>query len=353
MQTALTNGAPRASALKTPSSLLKAAGEGDIRYPFALVRQLLAELVGGGMQVEAGHTPLLHHAPGAHAGAAGSAVYRQQVDFGSRAPLDGHGQLAQAVSAGFQGDALEADIPQPLDLVIEVLFSDKAEPAVPFELLDGAFLEGCLVDRVGGVGRNDIAAFLELQRPLQAVDLDFAADTLGALPPFQLDGFQAVLLMDIFGHAQSGILDVHLDQDFTVALVIAAVGLDAAVHIRGRGDLALVIALQLGVDAADIFAADQSHAADSRPDGEVLPVFAGYLGGAQGAGKNGHLHFDLDIPAVFRLGVYRWESGRIRVAFDPLGQPSGSQGIPLDIEVRVIDRVVFIAAGGNFAEGPG
>ena len=125
----------------------EAAGKSDVRHPLALVGQLLAELVGGGMEVKAGHAPLLHHAPGAHAGAAGGAVDGQQVDFGPGAPLDGHGQLAQAVSAGLEGDALEAEVAQALDLFVEAFLIDKAEPAVPLELLDGAVLESRLVDR--------------------------------------------------------------------------------------------------------------------------------------------------------------------------------------------------------------
>ena len=115
---------------------------------------------------------------------------------------------------------------------VEALLVDEAEPAVALELLDGAVLEGGLVDRVGRVGGDEVAALLQFQGPLEAVDLDLAADALGALAPLQLDGLEAVLLADVLGHAEAGVLDVHLDEDLAVALVVAPVDLDAAVHVR-------------------------------------------------------------------------------------------------------------------------
>src|SRR4030042_1873862 len=249
----------------------ESAGESDIRHPLAFIREHLAELIGGGVEVKAGHTPLLHHAPGTHAGAAGRAVDGKEVDFSTGAPLDSHGKLAQAVSAGFQGDALEADIAQALDLGVELLFTNKAESTVPLELLDGAVFESRLVNGVGGVRGNDKAAFLELDGPLQNIDLDFTADTLGALSPFKLDGVQLVFLVNIFRNAQTRILDVHLEEDFAVALVVAPVGLEAAVHIRGGNHFTVLIPHQLGVNTAGVFAADTRYTADSRAHGNVLP----------------------------------------------------------------------------------
>ncbi len=92
----------------------------------------------------AGHAPLLHHPPGAHAGAAGGAVDGQQVDLGLAAPLERHGQLAQPVGTGLQRDPLEAQLAQPLALGQEALLVDEAQPAVPLELLDRPVLEGRL-----------------------------------------------------------------------------------------------------------------------------------------------------------------------------------------------------------------
>ncbi len=168
MQTALTNGAPRARALKMSSSLLKPPAKAMSGTRSPLAARLGRELGRGRMQVEAGHAPFLHHAPRAHAGAAGSAVDGQQVDLGLATPLDGHGQLAQAVRAGLQGDPLEAEVAQPLALGEEALFVDEAEPAVALEFLDRAVFEGGLSDGIGRIGRDDVAALLQFQRPFEA-----------------------------------------------------------------------------------------------------------------------------------------------------------------------------------------
>ena len=224
---------------------------------------------------------------------------------------------------------------------------------MPFELFDGSVFESRLVYRIGRVRGDDITAFLQFQRPLQAIYLDFAADALGSLPPFQFDCLQAMLLVDVFGHAQPCVLDVHLHQDFTVALVISAIGLDTAVHIGGFDDVAPGVSLQSRVYTADVFAADQRHAADSRADRKMLPVFTSYLGGAQSPGEYGCLHFNLDVPPVLRLGIDRRKRSCIRIAFNSLGHASGPEGVAMDIQVRVVDWIVFIATGGDVTERSG
>src|SRR4030042_7089498 len=82
----------------------------------------------------------------------------------------------------------------------------------------------------------------------------------------------------------------------------------------------------------------------------MLPVLAGNFRGTQCPGEYGHHHFNFLIPAVLGLGVYRRENGGIRVAFDALGQSLGSQRIPLDIKVRVVNRIVLVSPGGDVSE---
>ncbi|MPN41379.1 hypothetical protein SDC9_188925 [bioreactor metagenome] len=79
------------------------------------------------------------------------------------------------------------------------------------EFLDGPIFEGLLVHGIGRVGGYDIPSFLKLKGTLQRGHLDFAPDALGPLAPFELDGFDVVLVDDVFGHAEAGILHVHLD----------------------------------------------------------------------------------------------------------------------------------------------
>ena len=141
------------------------AGKGDVRHQGPLGGQSQAELVGHGMQVDGRHAPLGHHAPGAHAGPAGGAVDGQQVDLGIRGPADGHGQLAHGVGPGFEGDALGAELADPVDFLHEIVLVEKPDPRVALELLDRPVLEGLLVVGVGGVRGDDVAPFLQLQGP--------------------------------------------------------------------------------------------------------------------------------------------------------------------------------------------
>jgi len=83
-----------------------------------------------------------------------------------------------------------------------------------------------------------------------------AGDALGALPPLELDRVQAVLVEHILGHAEARVLDVHLHEDLAVALMVALVRLDPAVHFRRALDLAVLVEHQLRVDAAGVLAAD-------------------------------------------------------------------------------------------------
>ena len=331
----------------------EAAGEGEIGHALALGHELVGELHGGRVEVDAGHAPLFHHPPGAHAGPAGGAVDGQQVDLGLAPPLQGHGQLAESVGPRFERDPLEAELAEPIALGQEARFVDEAEAAVALELLDGAVVVAGLDDGVGRIGGDDVSASLELQGPLDRVDLDLPADALGALAPLELDGVEAVLAADVLGDAEPGILDVHLDEDLAQAAMIPLVGLDAAVHVGGRGDLALGIELQLGVDPADVLAADGGDARDCRSDGEVLPVLSGDLGGAQRAGEDGGRHPDLAVPTVLGLDAHCGEGAGIGVGLRAFGQPAPAQGVTLDIEVRVVDGVVLVAAGGDVAERAG
>src|SRR4030042_913582 len=82
----------------------------------------------------------------------------------------------------------------------------------------------------------------------------------------------------------------------------------------------------------------------------MLPVLAGNFRGTQCPGEYGHHHFNFLIPAVLGLGVYRRENSGIRVALNTLRQSLGSQRIPLDIKVRVVNRIVFVSPGGDVSE---
>jgi len=61
------------------------------------------------------------------------------------------------------------------------------------EFLEGPALEGLDDMRVGGVGKHDVAAFVQELRLGEVADLDLAADVLGTLAPLELDDLDAEL----------------------------------------------------------------------------------------------------------------------------------------------------------------
>lgn len=72
---------------------------------------------------------------------------------------------------------------QTLDLPGKALRIYESQPRMAFELVHGAILEGPLHGLVGGIWGDEVATALEIERSLQAVHLDLAADAFGSLPP--------------------------------------------------------------------------------------------------------------------------------------------------------------------------
>src|SRR4030042_1812599 len=180
------------------------------------------------------------------------------------------------------------------------------------KLLDLPFLEGLLHLRDCGIRGDDIPPLFELEGPFELPDLDLTADALGTLPPLELYSIELMLVQDVFRHAKACILHIHLHEDLTIPLLEPPVGLDAAIHLGRALDLPIVVELQLGVDAADVFATHEGDPRDGGPDGEVLPVLLGDEGGAQGTGEDGYAHPDLFIPSIRRLGINSRKNSRIR-----------------------------------------
>ena len=217
------------------------------------------------------------------------------------------------------------------------------------EFFDGTCFKGLLVDLKGRIRRHDVAPSLEFECPVKRADLDFTADGLGSLAPFEFNGLDAVFFQYIFRHSQACVFHIHLDQHLPKTLMVSFVGLDPAIHFRGFLDHVVAVQLEIGVDAADIFTAHDSDAGDRAADGKGIPVFAGDFRGAQCPGKNRQFHLDFLVPAVGRFRVHLGEDGRIgRTVNHP--ESSGSHGIPLDIQMRVVHRIVLVRSGGDIPE---
>ncbi len=255
----------------------KSPCECQVRNSLTLVSQNLAEFVSHGVNVDTGHAPLFHHTPGRHARASGCPVNGKQVYFRLGSPFDGHGQFAQRISTGLEGNALEAKLSEAIDLGVEVSFVDESQSTMALEFLDGATGERFLLSRRRGVRSYNVATSLEFLRPFQTVNFNLAADAFGPLTPLELYVVQAVLVNDVLGHTEPGILNIHLHKHFAVTLMVATILLNTPVHIRRTGYLAVFVELQSRVDTTDVLAADEGDTANSRAHGKVLPVGAGYL----------------------------------------------------------------------------
>ena len=293
--------------------------------------------------------PLVHHPPGAHARAAAGAVDGQQVELGLGGVLDRPGQVGRPVGAGLEEDALGPGLAQLLDPLHERLLLDHAQAGVALELLEAALLEGR--DDVGvlGVGQDDVALLLEGLGLLDGLDLDLAADVLGALAPLELDGLDAQLLDGVFLDAEAGVLDVGLDDDVAVAVSCQSwKRLDAELHVRGADDPA-VLDLGLVVHAADVLADGQDGPGDGRPVRRARPVLLGDVGRAHAGDDEGHLELDVLVAADLGLDGDLLEGGLVAVG----RHAPGALGRAHDAEVGQVDGIVLLAARGDDAEGLG
>ncbi len=331
----------------------EASGDGDVGYPKSLLLQFLAELVGEALDVEGGDTPLVHHRPGAHPRAAGRSVDGDEVDSRLGPVAQGHGQLSLGVGSRFEGYPLETDLPEPRYLGHESLLRDEAEARVALELPEPPVVEGLLHIGNGGVGKNNVAPLFEFEGPLESFHLDFAADALGALAPLELDGIEIVLFANIFGNTEPCILHIQLYEDLPVPFVIPFIGLYPAVHLGGLCYVPVTIQLELWVDTADVFAADQGDARYGGSDCKVLPVYPGDIRRTERAGENRDAHFHHLFPPVlgFHAGVGKY--GRVGSRLHFFGKPFRSNGVALNVNVGVIDRIILVGSRGDFAERPG
>jgi len=128
---------------------------------------------------------------------------------------------------------------------------------------------------------------------------------------------------------------------------------DTAVHLGRLADLAVVVEFQFRVDPADVLSTDERDTRYGGSDGEVLPVCPGDLGRPERSGEDGNPHRDLDVPSILGPGVYFREYRGVGVSLDAFGESLRTLRVALDVQVRVVDRVVFVSAGRDLAERAG
>ena len=192
---------------------------------------------------------------------------------------------------------------------------------------------------------------MQLQSTLKLSYFYLAANAFSALTPLQLDCLDAVLVDDIFRYAEVCILYVHLYEHFALACVVSLVRRDTSVHIGSESNLVVLIQLKLRINAAYILAAYDSYAGDSSAHCEMLPVFTSDFCGTERACENRHSHLYLALPAVLRLCVYEREASCLGAGFYAFGHALSAHSIALDVKMRIIYRIVLVAAGRDVSEG--
>ena len=113
-----------------------------------------------------------------------------------------------------------------------------------------------------------------------------------------------MLTGNVLGNTKPGVLDIHLDEDFTVLVVEFLVGVDTAVHLGRFLDLMLGVKLEARVDTADVLTADECDAGDGGADCEVFPVCPCNFRRAERPGKDREAHLYFLVPAVLGLGIH-------------------------------------------------
>ena len=241
---------------------------------------------------------------------------------------------------------LRAHVAQVGDGAHEGILLDHSQAGVALELAEDAVVE-CLDDgRVGGVREHDVAALIEHLGPREVVDLDLAADVLGALAPLQLNHFDAEGLDGILEDAQAGVLDVGLDDDGAVTVTLPlAVGLDAVPEVRRLDDLA-ILNRGLHVHAADVLTDGEGNAGEGTADGQAVPVVLGDIGGAQARDDEGEAALDAIAAAHRGRDVNAGEQGHVGVCVYAVG----TDGAAHHVEVRQVNGVPLLRGGGDLTE---
>ena len=216
-----------------------------------------------------------------------------------------------------------------------------------FEFLERPALEGLDDIGIGRIGQDDIAPLMEHLGFLQVSDLDFAADILCSLSPFEFDAFDAELFNGVFLNAKTGIFDVGLDDNGAVAVaLVILVKLDAALQVD-RIDHAAVLDHGLGIHAHDVFADGQAGSGKRGSDGQPFPVVLGDVGRADSGDDPGITEFDAFVVADGHFKIDGREDRLVAVGLDAVRADSG----PHDVEMRIIDGVDFLRGGRDDAKG--
>lgn len=169
-----------------------------------------------------------------------------------------------------------------------------------------------------------VAASLEFERSFNAVHLDLAAYAFGPLSPLELNGLQPVLFNDIFRNTQAGIFHVHLNQEFTVAAVIAFIDFDAAVHFRRCDDFVVLVQFKgLGRFRTRSHRTLRSGSPLIAAPTQVLPVLAQFQSVNAPVNMGRRIYFN--VPTIFRFDI---NGGNIAVS-GPAATPAGRPEAPI------------------------
>src|SRR5450759_383072 len=315
-------------------------------YILALLCEVVDVLISQAAQLDGRYTPLVHHAPRAHACAAAGTIDREHVyPVVGRVP-DRPREVHRAIGAGLEEHPLGTKVSHALDAFGKPFLGDHAQARVALEVLHSADLERLDDLRVIRVRQDDVALALHLTRLLYGLQPDLAADVLGALAPFQLNGLDAQVLEDVPRHAEVRVLHVELHDDVPVPFQLpVAVRLYPVLHVGRLRDLAVLDAGSV-VSPADVLAYLQDGPRYRASDRERVPVPLCHVGGTEPRHHERQAQLDRVLVADGGLDVHSGEHGVLAVGRNAMGP----HGRTHDVEVGEVNGVLLLRSRRHHAE---
>ena len=222
-------------------------------------------------QDDGGQAPLVHHFAGAVARAAARAIEGHEIHAAMTGQPEQAFDVLRVVARHFEVDILHAELPQMVDAGFEIALLPHGQTPKGVKSGTCLFAPSLLHGGVGGVGQHQKAALFLTEGLLQSGDAIGGLGSLGRLAEFEFNGLCAALLNGVVCHPLKVVVKIGLQDDLTVAAVIAGKGAEHLAQLWRVDDSAVFIG-QCGIFAHGALADDGDDAGHGGACKIVLPV---------------------------------------------------------------------------------